>query len=225
MFYALSMNLAFIGFGVTGLIFLFYATSLYKLTSKTLPVVLKSYCYAYFSLALGFILWAIAAVIPEFLNPSIVVGDILILIGSVLLLNVLFEKNSSLKFTSLIVLSLISILFIYLRLTILPPQAVIDNGILIFNTQPLLSKILSLIFLVVWLPTNIRAANLITSAMKVPQLNIFYGFIYAFSTVSAILLMSFKTAPMIIAAFIALSICFVLLLYSNYIITKFITDK
>lgn len=219
--YDLSMNLAFAGFTISGIIFGVYSISLYRMAGVKLPPIFKNYAIAYLGLFFAFLVWGIGSIIPGFLDSSIIFGDVFILASTVLLLSFLFARNRNFNIAVIIIATIISLILIWLRLSQFPPQAFMSDGILIFNTQKFIGIVLSLIFILIWLPANMYAAKLITSTMKAPQMTIIYSFVYAFSTISAILLISFKTAPMVIASFVALSICFVLLLYSNYIISKF----
>ncbi len=219
------MNLAFIGFSVVGIVFAIYASTFYSLAGKRLPVFLRSYSFAYFSLALAFLIWAFASLNNEFLTNSVIIGDSLLLLGSIFLLNVLFNQNKNIKVFSVAVGIILSLIFIWLRINYYPPMPFIENGILVFNTQTIITVILNLIFILIWLPANLMAAKKVTANISVEGMTYAYSFIYGVSTIAAILFITFKTIPMVIISFVTLGICFVMLLYSNYVISKLIPAK
>lgn len=219
------MNLAFIGFFVTGAAFTAYAYTFYNLAEKSLPVYLKNYSFAYFSLALSFFIWSIAVLVPSFLENSVIIGNALILLGSLFLLNILLNKNKKVLFISIIIWLIFSFLFIWFRIIYFFPTPYLDNGVLVFNTQTIITIILNLIFALVWLPANIIAAKKVTADIKIEGITYAYTFIYIVSTLAAILFLTFKTVPMIIFSFITLSICFIMLLYSNIVISKLLPKK
>lgn len=219
------MNLAFIGFAVVGVVFAIYASTFYSLAGKRLPVFLRSYSFAYFSLALAFLIWAFASLNNEFLKNSVIIGDSLLLLGSIFLLNVLFNQNKNIKIFSVAVGIILSVIFIWLRVNYYQPMPFIENGILVFNTQTMIAVVLNLIFILIWLPANLMAAKKVTANISIEGMTYAYSFIYGVSTIAAILFITFKTIPMVVISFVTLGICFVMLLYSNYVISKLLPAK
>lgn len=219
------MNLAFIGFAVVGVVFAIYASTFYSLAGKRLPVFLRSYSFAYFSLALAFLIWAFASLNNEFLKNSVIIGDSLLLLGSIFLLNVLFNQNKNIKIFSIAVGIVLSLIFVWLRINYYQPMPFIENGILVFNTQTMIAVVLNLIFILIWLPANLVAAKKVTANISIEGMTYAYSFIYGVSTIAAILFITFKTIPMVIISFVTLGICFVMLLYSNYVISRLLPAK
>jgi hypothetical protein len=219
------MNLAFIGFTVVSVVLSIYASTFYSLAGKRLPVFMRSYSLAYFSLALTFLIWAFASLNNEFLKNFVIIGDSLLLLGSILLLNVLFNQNKNIKIFSIVTGVILSLIFIWLRINYYQPMPFIENGILVFNTQTIVAVILNLVFILIWLPANLVAAKKVTANISIEGMTYAYSFIYGVSTIAAILFITFKTIPMVIISFVALGICFVMLLYSNYVINKLLPTK
>ena len=214
------MNLAFIGFSVAGVIFAVYAYTFYSLAGAKLPVFLKNYAFAYFSLALAFLIWAFAALNNSFLVNSVIIGNILLLLGSIFLLKVLFNNSKNTKILSIFLGVILSLIFLWVRINYYQPTPFMLNGILIFNTQRIVAEILGLIFAFVWLPANLLVAKKVSATTGIQGMSFVYSFIYILSTVSAILFISVSTVSMVIASFVTLSLCFVMLIYSNYVINK-----
>ena len=219
------MNLAFIGFLVAGVIFAVYAYTFYSLAGTKLPIFLKNYAFAYFSLALAFLIWAFAALNNNFLINSVIIGNILLLLGSIFLLNVLFNNSKNIKFLSIFLGIVLSFIFLWVRINYYPPTPFMENGVLIFNTQKIISIILSSIFIFIWLPANLVTAKRVTANMPIQGMSFVYSFIYGISTIAAIFFIAFKTVPMVITAFVTLGICFVMLIYSNYVASKLLPNQ
>jgi hypothetical protein len=218
------MNLASIGFLIVGILFVAYAYTFYVLAEKKLPAFLKNYAYAYFALAVAFLFWSFAAFSGSFLSASVLVGDILLLLGSLFLVSVIFKANKSIKIIAIVVGVILSAVFVYMRLYYFPPTPFISNGILIFNTQKIIAEILGFVFAFVWLPANLFVAKEVSKKMEIQGMFSIYSFIYIISTVSAILFISVSTTKMVIASFVILGLCFVMLLFSNYVISKVLSE-
>ena len=219
------MNLAFIGFSIAGVIFAIYAYTFYSLAGTKLPVFLKNYAFAYFALALAFLIWAFAALNNSFLVNSVIIGNILLLMGSIFLLNVLFNNNKNIKIFSVFLGIVLSLIFVWVRINYYQPVPFMEDGVLIFNTQKVISIILSLIFIFIWLPANLVVAKKVTANVSIDGMTYAYSFVYGISTIATILFITFKTIPMVIISFVTLGICFVMLLYSNYVISKLPNTK
>jgi len=219
------MNLAFVGFFITGIVFTIYASTFYHIARKKLHGYLRNYAFSYICLALAFLIWAFASIYPIFLIDSIILGNIFLLLGSIFLLSVLFNSNKYLKCLAVFNGVVLSLGFIYIRVKYFAPTPYIESGVLVFNTQLIIRIILDLLFIFIWLPANLMVAKTITKNIKIDGLNYAYSFIYSVSTVSAALLINFKTVPMIVLSFVVLGISFIMLLYSNYVINKLIPSQ
>ena len=220
------MNLAFFGFSAVGLLFTCYAFSFYRVTSKGFSNLHSgSYACGYFSVALAFLTWSIAVLYKPFPQTSILAGDAFLLLSTLCFLNVLINCDLKARSILLAVASVVAILLFWLRSTYYPPQAYVENGVLVFNTPLAVAILLDAVFLFVWLPTNLYVARIISKAVPIEGMPLAYSFIYAILTVSAILFIAFKTVPLIIISFIIIGISFILLFASNYIISTLFPSK
>ena len=218
------MNLAFFGFAIAGLVFAFYALVFFRLAGRQLPVFLRAYAFAYVGLALAFLVWSVAALTPEYLPGAVLAGNALLLAASCSLLIVLFAGKPALQRISFFGGLALSLLFLWFRVQYYAPVPFMADGILIFNTQKPIAMILAAVFILIWLPANLVAARHVTARMATPGMSSVYSFVYAVTTVAAILFITFKTPRMVVASFATLLICFVLLLYSNFIIKKLLPE-
>ena len=216
----MSIGLATLGFTIAGILFLIYAFSFRKAATESLKEKLSVYSFAYVFLGIAFLFWGIVTFIPSQLQNSVIIGDSLLLLGSVCLLSFIFAARQSARWVAIVVGLLASALFVWWRITYFFPAAVLQNGILIFNTQMPVAILLGLIFLAIWLPANLRAARLIGRELNDPAMTSIYLWIYIFSTIMAILFISVKTPTFVVVAFVMLGLCFVLLLYSNLVQKK-----
>lgn len=220
------MYLASLGFLIIGVLFGCYAVSFYSLARKRFPdFPTGSYACAYFSLAVAFILWAVAALYNPFPQTSIIVGDAFILFGSLFLLNVMTSNNPKIKVPVLIVGVIGALLILWLRTQYFPPVAFVESGVLVFNTQLPIAVLLDALFILIWLPANILVARRIAQAIRIEGVALAYSFVYAISSISAILLIAFKTVPLVVASFVVLGVCFILLFVSNYVMSNLLPQK
>lgn len=219
------MNLAFVGFFIAGIVFAIYASTFYRMTGKKIHAYLKNYAFAYMCLAAAFLVWAVASIQTTFLVNSVIIGNILLLTGSIFLLNILFNKKKYLKYIAVVCGVALSIEFIYVRLGYFAPIPYMESGVLVFNTQKTIQILLDLLFVFIWLPANLSVAKTITANIKIEGLSYIYSFIYSVSTIAAVLLINFRTVPMVVLSFVVLGICFIMLLYSNYVINTLIPTK
>jgi len=216
------MPLATIGFTITGLFFGIYAYTFYALAGKKIKSVLKSFAYAYFSLALAFLSWGIAAFIgnQNLLNLSVISGNILLLLSTIFLLNIHLHQNKNYRTVGLVGAFLLALLFLWWRVSYFPPQPILSNGILVFNTDLPVAVILGLIILLIWLPTNIKVAKLISQKVKAEGISFIYSSIYVMATIASLLFIAARTIPVIIISFTGIAICFAMLIASNVVIDK-----
>lgn len=223
--YDRSMNLAFIGFFIAGVIFAVYAYTFQSITEKKFPTYVKNYAFAYYSLAFAFLVWAFASLNTDLLPLSVILGNALLLVGSLYLLTVLFHEHHTVKYAVLAWGLIFSVTFLYARLTYFAPDPFLREGVLVFNTQQPIAIILILLFLLIWLPANLKIAREVTAPMKIEGMPFVYAFLYALSTVAAIFFITFKTVPMVVASFVVLNVCFVMLLFSSYIVHRVVHSR
>jgi len=218
----MHVSLATIGFTITGIFFGIYAYTFYSFAGKKVQSVLKSFSYAYYSLALAFLSWGIAAFIGDqnLLNLSVISGNILLLLSTIFLLNIHLHQNENYRTVGLVGAFLLALLFLWWRVSYFPPQPILSNGILIFNTELPVAIVLGLIILLIWLPTNIKVGRLISQRVKVNGISFIYSSIYVMATFAALLFISARTIPVIILSFTGIAICFAMLIASNVVIDK-----
>ncbi len=215
------LPLGTVGFISAGFFFTVYAYTFHALTVKKIPEVLRHFAYAYFSLAVAFMLWGVASYIgtQSFLNVSVLIGDGLLLLSTFFLLSLFFAENKA-KNVIRIVWIILSAVFLWWRMTYFPPEPTLTNGILFFNTQQTVGIVLSLILLLVWLPTNLKVARLVTGKIQLPGFGFIYSSIYLMATVAALLFIAAKTVLIIAVSFAAMIVCFIMLVASNVMIDK-----
>lgn len=187
-------------------------------------VSLKSFAYAYFSLSLAFLVWGLVTFLGDqnLLNLSVISGNILLLLSTIFLLGLLFETNKLIVTT---IGGLLSFIFVWWRTTYFPPQPLISDGVLVFNTQLPVATILGLILLLVWLPTNIKVANLVAKRLKIKGMPFIYSSVYVMATLASLLFISARTIPVIILSFVGITLCFAMLIASNVVIDKVTGEK
>ena len=178
--------LATLGFIITGVCFAAFAyTFKTKVIDKTkLP--LHQFSYAYYCLALALITWGIAAAIggETLLMNSVIIGNAFLLLGTLFMLEIWLGKE---KLNWLLVFGLIGAVLMVLRFEYYPPAPYMQDGILIFNTQTAVALVLGAIFLLIWLPVNLRVAKLVTHAIRQDSIASIYSYIYIAATLSALI--------------------------------------
>ncbi len=216
------MPLAFIGFTIAGIIFGVYAFTFYSFTKNKLPGYLNGYASTYALLALAFLIWGVISLVGDqnLLQWSVLFGNALLLAATTLLAAVLLKSKN--KATILAIGFLLSAVLVWLRMTYYPPMPSIVNGILVFNTQAPVAIMLGAIFALIWLPANLSVAKLVSSKIPMPEMSFLYSFIYVASTFSAVLFISSDTIPLILLSFTALTLCFAMLLMSNFVLRKYL---
>lgn len=217
----MQIPLAFIGFGITGIFFWIYSYTFYSLLAKKI-VLLKNFAYAYFSLSLAFLVWGIATLVgnQNILNLSVIIGNIFLLVATLFLLKIKLHESRSLKDIGLKMGIVISLILLLLRIVYFPPKPILSDGILIFNTDLPVAFILGLIILLIWLPTNIKVAKIVTEKLKIQEVSFIYSSIYIMATIATLIFISARTIPVIILSFTSIAICFAMLIVSNIVVDK-----
>lgn len=207
--------LAGIGFGIGSLLFAGYAYSLhtYSVSGRISP----HHSFAYYLLALASLFWSLAAISGNhsFINLSILISNGLILLGSVLLLQALVNKKFILP-----VAGVLSLILLIVRIVYFFPAAFLSEGILIFNTQLLVSIIYSVLFIGIWLPANVTLGHTIGSLAKVPEFALLLKSLSGLSVIAAVFMLAARTPPVVAGAFIALSLCYLVLIIVNISLAK-----
>lgn len=209
--------LAEIGFIITGLCFAGFA---YTFGSKVIDKTnldLHQFVYAYYCLALALLTWGFAAAIgdTDTLRRSVIIGDAFLLAGTLFMLDLLLGKK---KRYLVWLAALLSVVMVWSRIDQLPPSPYMKDGILIFNSQTAVQITLGLIFLLIWLPVNMRVAKQVTHKIKQDSLATMYSYIYIGATISALIFIAARRTATVVVSFIALGICFFMLFASNFLV-------
>jgi len=94
--------------------------------------------------------------------------------------------------------------------------------ILIFNTQTVVAVVIAIIFLAIWLPVSLRVAKVVTHKIGQDDIRSIYSSIYVAATVAALVFLAARRTVTVVLSFIALGICFVMLIRSNMLVAKVI---
>lgn len=212
--------LATFGFVTTGLLFGVFAYTFNSLVIKSAGLKLKQFAYAYYSLGLALLVWGIASAINDqkLLEQSVIIGNCLILLGTLFMIDVWVKaKNRSLVWG---LGAIVAAALVYFRVQEYSPEPVIQDGVLLFNTQRPVAAVLGLIFLLIWLPVNIKVARLVAQAIKQESLASIYVMIYSVATASALVFMSARRVATVILSFAAIAVSFAMLVGSNVVVKK-----
>jgi hypothetical protein len=215
--------LATLGFTITGVCFGIFAYTFNSLVARKANLKLSQFSYAYYSLALAFITWGVATAIggDDVLKKSVIIGNGFLLVGTIFMLDIWLGKKNRiwLWFASVLAIGLL-----YVRAVHYSPTPYMRGGILIFNTQTAVAIALGLIFALVWLPVNLRVAKLITTKIGQENINSTYSAIYVAATIAALIFLAARRTITVVLSFIAIGVCFVMLIWSNILVSK-ITEK
>lgn len=215
---------AAIGFTVTGIFFGFFAYTFNSLVIQKTKLKLKQFSYAYYFLALAFVIWGLAAANGSegVLQKSVIAGNVLILLGTLFMLDIWLGVK---RRAWLWLAAIVSVLLIYIRVKQYSPVPYLKDGVLVFNSQRPVIGILATVFLFIWLPLNMKVADKVTNAVKQPNIRQIYSGIYILATFSALIFLTTKRVITVVLSFIALSICFALLIASNMLVKKLKEDN
>lgn len=217
--------LAVVGFVVTGILFAVFALTVKQLTFKGRESEFNHYSIAYWLLAIAFLGYGLASTTGtgSVLNIAVIFGNIILLAATLFILNILLRGEKTRK-TWLIVAAVLSVAMVVLRVTKYYPTPVIDESMLFFNSPRFVSFALSSIFLLIWLPVNLRISRLVLAGAKIRQLDNIYPLAYAAATISAVIFLLSKKPHALILSFTAISLSFVMLITANIFI-KYIRDE
>jgi hypothetical protein len=215
--------LAALGFTITGLCFGIFAYTFNSLVIHKTNLKLSRFSYAYYFLALALLTWGIATFVggSKVLKRSVIIGDGFLLLGTVSMLDLwLGKKNRLWVWFS----ALVAIAFLYIRIRYYSPTPYMRGGILIFNTQTTVAVIIALIFLLIWLPVSLRVAKRITHKIGQDDLTSIYSGVYIAATVAALIFLAARRTLTVVLSFVAIGICFAMLVRSNMLISKIAED-
>lgn len=135
-----------------------------KVSDKRFSVL--SYGLAHIFASFSFLLWGLVlyGVGSLSLRNAVIIGDTMLIIGSVLMATSTFQKGIRNKI--LLGTSVLGLLFLIIRYIAIKPEPYIENYILIFNSQLIISIALVLIFALAWFRTNIVLGTIIIKNNK-----------------------------------------------------------
>lgn len=209
--------LATIGFVTAGIFFWVFALTFLNLVVAKTELNLKPFPYAYYCLGLALIVWGVASFLgtSEALAQSVIIGDGIVLVGTLLMVRS-FTNSRALLFLGFI----LSVVFLLVRVKYYYPEPYIKSGLLIFNTQTPVAVSLGAIFSLIWLPVNLKVSRRVTNAVKQPALRPIFFLIYSMANISAIIFIAARRPIIATLSFAALTTCFLLLIYSNILVSK-----
>ncbi len=212
--------------GVIGFISAFFAILLFVASFRyAYPrldrSVALSFTSAFMMLASIMAFAAIALLIdnPETLKSTIIAIDIVLLIATGFLLNILLPIKNPLILT---LLAVVAGLAIAARVTS-EPTAVISEGILYFNIEGSMRLIMMAGLFGVWFPASYIVARQAVKTVAAEQFHRIIELAYIMLTISAGIFFAARTQNMILASFGALVVTFVSITGFN-VMLKRITD-
>ncbi|GEM_PF-5987132 len=210
------LPLATISFAVGALLFAGYAASLHWYTRNA--GVPRSYPCTYYALALAFFCWSAASAVGNstVLAYSVLIGNALILFGTVCLINGLVAAQHKRVLT--ILASVLGLTLLILRIISFPPHPYLENGILIFNTDSSVSALYTLLFLFVWLPANMSVGKIMGAYSGDHQFWI--KWLFAVSTLAALLLPAVHSFYLVVGTFIVVILCYSVLIAMSILLRK-----
>ncbi|MFI5270845.1 MAG: hypothetical protein ACHQT9_02270 [Candidatus Saccharimonadales bacterium] len=216
--------LATVGFIVTGICFFVFAFTFHQIIVDKVHLKVDSFVYAYYALGLAFITWGIAAAINKqvSLNHSIIIGDALLIIGTLFMFNVLLTKKYRFFIYPAIVLGAY---LLYLRAAIYTPIPYMKGGLLIFNSQFSVALILGILFIGIWLPGSVKVTFAITKKIHQDSIRNMYAYMYCTATFATLIFIAARRVLTVVISFIAMGVCFAMLIGSNLLMGKLVEEK
>jgi hypothetical protein len=212
--------LAILGFIVATIIFVVYGYSVSHITIRVKAINFKYFGGAYSLLGLACIVWALGSLInnPTALSVSVLVSDFILLAATMAIINsVLSNKNRAL-INILIAIGGTSLLVI--RNILAPPDPYIKAGVLVFNSQITVAIILAIVFVVIWMPINLKVARSITSHLKRLPLQSISELIFVIASFSVVTFIMARRPITVALAFVILCCAFIPLIFINYLTKK-----
>ena len=211
--------LATIGFLLTGLCFGLFAYTFETLVIEKTKLKLKQFSYAFYCLALAMLIWSVAASIGSFeaLRHSVYVGEALLLVGTIFMLDILLGPKR--RYWLFVAIAL-GIVLLILRVQHFTPTPYMRGEILIFNTQIAVGAVIGLLFALVWLPASLHVAKKVTHKIGQDSIASIYSSIYVAATFAALIFIAARRTVTVVLSFIAVGICFLLLIRSNILVAQ-----
>jgi len=216
------ITLASVAFISAGLLLAVYAELFRRVVVRKLKQPPRAFGYGYLCLAAALLVWGIAAVLgnQHWLEGSVMVGNALLLIGSVCMLQVVFRGNQRTSTIAVGAGSLGAIAFLVWRVMFYPPSPELVGGILLFHTATPVAVVLGLVLLLIWLPASLRVAQILTAMPGLRPLRSMYYSVYTMATVAALLFLSAKSPLVVALAFAGIFLSFLMLSGTTMMVDK-----
>lgn len=157
-----------IGFTSAALLFFWYGLSA-RNTNKLPSIRNQSYAGAYIFLALACVTWAITLIFGDnALDKGVLVGDLFVIIGTVLMIDSISKANY--RAISTLGSLLLGIMAFIARIKYFSPNAYINDGILVFNSAKTVTVIFTAMFVLIWFPITMRFVREVLTASKLDYL-------------------------------------------------------
>ncbi|HWB39446.1 MAG TPA: hypothetical protein VG604_04405 [Candidatus Saccharimonadales bacterium] len=209
--------LAAIGFIITGGLVTAFAETFERIVARPHKLNLWQFSAAYYALGLALMVWGIASLTntSQILQFSVYVGDALLLAGSVLLLSLVTPSKYYQKV--LLIEVFVALVLLATRATYYQPEPAMKDGILLFNTQWPVAAVLGAAFTLIWLPVNVRVAQIVTAATKLKGVGQLYVSLYVGAVLAALFFLSSKRFAAVVLSFMTIGVVFALLVASNFV--------
>jgi hypothetical protein len=214
-----------LGFYAAALLFGLYGYSVKIERTKDGPagiLRLSSFRYAYYMLALACAIWATSTLLgkddPSMLSDGVIFGNAALLAGTVSIIDTILPKKH--RQTLLLVLggSLAALLFA--RAMFLPPQAYVQNGILVFNSPTILTIAFSVLFVGIWLPINLLVSRHVTKKIAVLPLKTISAISFVIATMGVLVFLAARRPTGLALSFAVICCAFASLAATNYLERK-----
>ena len=209
-------------FFAAGLILVAFGFTSSRVASATATQ--SNYFSAYLLLALAFFGYSLGALVGNdaSLEYAILIGNFLIFLGSGFLVGELLKSPAV---VTLPASALFATVFCGIRALWFYPEPEIVDGILFFNTQPLMGILFAGLFATVWLPANLQFAQNISKAVNLEDIYVIYAALFTFATTSAVFFLAANTSLLVAISFATISASFAALATVNMVTRKFYRSR
>lgn len=204
-------------FFTAGLIIAAFGFTAYNVARATATQ--SNYFSAYLTLALAFFGYSIGALVggQASLEYAILIGNFFIFLGSGLLAGELLKSPSAVTIPAA---ALFATIFCGGRALWFYPEPEVIDGILFFNTQPVMGILFAGLFAAIWLPANLQFAQAVSRAVNIEDIYVIYAALFTFATTSAVFFLAANTALLVAVSFATLSASFAALAAVNLVTRK-----
>lgn len=211
-----------IGFSFATAVFLLFGHTAYRVKiKKTDNFIIKHYVVGIVLAASACALWAATSLIgsASFTSVSIIVGDILLVLATLYLLNAWIDDDNRLP--AIIGVGMAGILLVLARIFIFKPDAYILDGVLVFNTPRVLAIVLIAMLFSIWFYANYRFYSIV--APRVKSVSNYAQSTFFLNVMALVGISGFLVARKpftIVASFVLFVVAYAVLSLFNYIASK-----